>query len=763
MTIDHDNIAVEITSAKTYAYLDSAWVDISADVLQSSGHVWGGGMRGVKATDLTASSTPWRFTLDNSTGKYYPDGPNALTGWGDNVPVKLVVTYDQLEYQQYYGHAQIDNPQGADMHPNQARCVVTVQDWFHFANNQPIELPSIRRNKRIDEAATEIVGLSPIAPLATDFDEGATTFPAVFDAVRGQTTAYSELATLVASEWGHMFIKRRNTGETLTIENASRRSASATVVEMPTPNAGYWAREDGGHWLREDGGRWRRSEADTLGKITSAYKIPTIGYGRNLSNRGVVNAYPRRVDTDDVVLASTGQAIEIKAGQTINLKLRYIDPDGGGTRVNAIQDEMITPQAAGVVDTTLKTLLHFTDSDLVAPYNFIDSTGNHTWQYFETDVWREDPIYKDGYGNQWISNYVLGPWALFAGFSPYYMQTNSSPDFNFGSGAFTVGWYEARINVVAAQSTMSRDWNSSRPPWLFGKLNPTTKQMQIFMSSDGVNWDIANGRSMGIVKASRWVHYEISRDENGQFYSFADGKLQDTWYSDKAIPDSSAFLFLGLTESSQYVFAGFDEFYIYKGKCLHTKDFEPPQSEKSIFLNEDYWANTNQDRTGTDITSDITLSASYGTEAVSLEIKNTGASDGFIFVQTRGKGVYRYAQDERIIEDAASIAARGYRGPLQINQTYQANADAGATLMQSVIDAESQPVTEINQIEICGNRSGAYMIAGLWVEPGDLVQIEHAPSGADNYYWIQAVDKRLEQGGKFYFTWTLRRAFEKDV
>jgi hypothetical protein len=100
---------------------------------------------------------------------------------------------------------------------------------------------------------------------------------------------------------------------------------------------------------------------------------------------------------------------------------------------------------------------------------------------------------------------------------------------------------------------------------------------------------------------------------------------------------------------------------------------------------------------------------------------------------------------------------------LQINQTYQANADAGATLMQSVIDAESQPVTEINQIEICGNRSAAYMVAGLWVEPGDLVQIQHAPSGADNYYWIQAVDKRLEQGRKFYFTWTLRRAFEKDV
>jgi hypothetical protein len=53
------------------------------------------------------------------------------------------------------------------------------------------------------------------------------------------------------------------------------------------------------------------------------------------------------------------------------------------------------------------------------------------------------------------------------------------------------------------------------------------------------------------------------------------------------------------------------------------------------------------------------------------------------------------------------------------------------------------------------------MSAGLWVEPGDLVQIEHANSGLDDYYWIQAVDKRIDEGNILYFVWTLRRAIEK--
>jgi hypothetical protein len=81
--------------------------------------------------------------------------------------------------------------------------------------------------------------------------------------------------------------------------------------------------------------------------------------------------------------------------------------------------------------------------------------------------------------------------------------------------------------------------------------------------------------------------------------------------------------------------------------------------------------------------------------------------------------------------------------------------------MADVVAAEADPVTDIDRIEICGNRSAAYMSAGLWVEPGDLVQIEHANSGLDDYYWIQAVDKRIDEGNILYFTWTLRRAIEK--
>lgn len=751
MTITNDNVSVYLASAKIYAYLSGTWTDISADYMQETGMSWSNGIRGNKATDLVASSTTLTFVLDNSTGKYYPGGPSALAGWDDGTLIRLVLNYDTMPYMQFYGRAKLDFNVG--LHVNQSRVTVTVLDWLDLASTQPITGPSIQRNKTADQAAQTIVALSPIQPLSTNYATGVTTFPTVFDAVSGSTTAYSELAKIALSECAPLYIKRdRYYGETLVLENSNTRGASVAVKTVPTRAStwGKWKRIDGGDWLRIDGGDWLRVPVnDTLGKISSAYRAIDIRRGTQITNYAKVIAYPRRVDTDPVVLASTGVALPIGAGETKTIKLRYIDPNGGGTRVNALTDYMETPIAASTQDTTLKSLLHFT-ADVT------DSTGYRTWT--QNDVTISTDVYADGYGVQRVGENVLGPWAIFGGYANYYITAPASTDFDFGSGAFTIGWYESRINVSAAAATLARDATSSYPPFLLGYLNAATKNMEIYMSSNGSSWNIANGVSMGQVKASRWTHYEISRDANGWFYAFVDGKLVSTWHSALAFPANANPLSVGRTQNVNYAYMGIDELYIYKGKCLHTKDFTPPQIEKTIYLTEDYWANTAQNRTGTNLTSNIAVTPSYGTEAVTLTVVNSGAA-GYVYCQVRGLGVYRYDTDEKIAQDAISIAARGYRNPLTLNQPYQQSADAGLTKMQTVITNEAPVQTELISVSFSANRSHAYMVAALVCDVGDLVQISHADSGLDYYYYIQYVEKRVSAANMLDVTWYVRRDY----
>jgi len=156
MAVTDDNIRVTLDGVKVLAYLGSAWVDLTDDVLQSAGLSYGGGIRGIKPVDFVASSGPARFVLKNETGKYYPDGTSALTGWQNGVPILIQLVYRGYAYTQYYGRAEIDFQLGQTLHPSESRVTVTVNDWFKMAGDQPIVTPSTQRDKRADQAATTI-------------------------------------------------------------------------------------------------------------------------------------------------------------------------------------------------------------------------------------------------------------------------------------------------------------------------------------------------------------------------------------------------------------------------------------------------------------------------------------------------------------------------------------------------------------------------------------------------------------------------------
>jgi hypothetical protein len=407
---------------------------------------------------------------------------------------------------------------------------------------------------------------------------------------------------------------------------------------------------------------------------------------------------------------------------------------------------MLQPEAPGAVDPYLMLLLDFTS-------DFTDSTGRHT--VTNNDVTILTDTYVDVGPDpdvQRIANSILGPYAIFGGYADYNLSVPSSEDFNFGSGAFTIGFYTAILDNTTGYAVMARDGTSSYPPFMLGYVSGTT--VLVYMSSNGSSWDIANGKSWGELKRNRWTHYEINRDENGWFYAFSDGELTDTWYSSAALPTNTNPLSVGKW-SVGYIFMGLDDLYIKKGEALHTKDFVPPAKNMSTTLEGDYWLNTEDDQTGTDLSDYLEIDVEYFSNEVNYtRIENTSGSDAYFYVQARGLGVYTYDSIENVVKDSESIEANDYQ-TININQPYQQDLEAGTTWITAIVSKNKDPITKLRGISFWANKSESNMLRFLQCDIGDLVRVALDDLGIDGYFYIQNVAADVKPGGIVCVAWGL--------
>lgn len=173
----------------------------------------------------------------------------------------------------------------------------------------------------------------------------------------------------------------------------------------------------------------------------------------------------------------------------------------------------------------------------------------------------------------------------------------------------------------------------------------------------------------------------------------------------------------------------------------------------------DYTFNTSEDGTGTDITANLTVTATYGTEGVTYSLVNTSTSSGYVTkLQARGYGVYTYNPVETIRKNSASYNEYGYKSET-LEQMYQQSVVAGKVEADKVLNMERQPRTKLNSVEFCANRSTTLMMMALALDVGDLVHIKEDRTGTDGYFYIQGVEMRIKRGGILVATWIVTQAF----
>ena len=146
----------------------------------------------------------------------------------------------------------------------------------------------------------------------------------------------------------------------------------------------------------------------------------------------------------------------------------------------------------------------------------------------------------------------------------------------------------------------------------------------------------------------------------------------------------------------------------------------------------DYLMNAAADGSGVDRTTDLVVSAKYGTAEVSYTLTNNNAATSYITkLQARGIGVYTYDKQEKVFDANASFTTLGvveesldmpYLDSVDTLFTFTGKNSFFATVGQPGV-GYYQPEMFVQSISFIANSDYQRMAAFMFMEPSDVMRI----------------------------------------
>ncbi len=185
---------------------------------------------------------------------------------------------------------------------------------------------------------------------------------------------------------------------------------------------------------------------------------------------------------------------------------------------------------------------------------------------------------KDETGKVWTAENgasVSTTQSKFGGSSLYLnggqaITVGASDDFNFGSGDFTIDWWQYLTDITCTAVSLE----SSN--YLFALNYRTGDPNLVFYASSAGNgvWDVASSIKMGTTHKDIWAHYAVCRQGN-TIYLFENGILQNKVnVTGKSFVPATK-VHIGRYRDT-YCKGYIDEFRISKGIARWTDNFTPP-------------------------------------------------------------------------------------------------------------------------------------------------------------------------------------------
>jgi hypothetical protein len=152
-----------------------------------------------------------------------------------------------------------------------------------------------------------------------------------------------------------------------------------------------------------------------------------------------------------------------------------------------------------------------------------------------------------------------------------FLITPNNPDFDFGSGNFTIELWINTANLSSKQDILDRRAGASLQGW-FLSMNLSAGKVEFLSANHG--W-VGSLRSNTNLPANSWVHIAVTRSGD-TFRLFQDGIQVATNTSSGAMDDRPAGITIGSSPDNAFFNGYIDDLRITKGVARYTANFTPP-------------------------------------------------------------------------------------------------------------------------------------------------------------------------------------------
>lgn len=172
-------------------------------------------------------------------------------------------------------------------------------------------------------------------------------------------------------------------------------------------------------------------------------------------------------------------------------------------------------------------------------------------------------------------------------------------------------------------------------------------------------------------------------------------------------------------------------------------------------MTNDYAAFENQDGTGTDLTSSLSVSANYGTSEVEF-ILTPSANMWVTQLDAIGKGIYLYDPLSIIYEDTTAQSAGVFQ--ITFDMAYQDDPNKTDAFANYTLGVEKTPNVTVDRCPMIANVSSMNMYGFLLLEPGTRAHFKEDQTGIDGDYFINGYEAEMFAGRYVIFSPVLKSA-----
>lgn len=180
----------------------------------------------------------------------------------------------------------------------------------------------------------------------------------------------------------------------------------------------------------------------------------------------------------------------------------------------------------------------------------------------------------------------------------------------------------------------------------------------------------------------------------------------------------------------------------------------------------DYWMDSVSGSNAKDLTADLTVTPTFGTEGAEYSLANGGASTGYVYLQFRGRGIYTYDSVTKVFKDDTSIDTHGTH-TLSLDLKYQNDPVVADTFGGVVLARYKDPSSQAKSVTFL-TKTDELVSVFLQVDCGSKVTITEDQTGVNEDYFINGWEfeildnsRNASLGNLVRYTWYLKRAVDE--